>query len=570
VGGVGTSVQTDNGEAQRQDNFNYRFATSYITGTHALKMGFQGLRGTFNTRGNSPSDSVNLVFNGGVPISLTQFADPFKMNGRVQSQAIYLSDQWTLKRLTLTAGIRYDHFNVGTLPIEIPADRFIGARSYPARKDIPNYNDITPRVGAALDVFGNGRTAIRGSWGRYLVGLGGGALTNLAPSNGIVASTARPWTDANGNFVPDCQLTNFAANGECGPIATAGFGQPATTVQWDDKARQGWGVREFSYQWNVAVQHELLPGFGIQGGFYRTDFRNTQVVVNTALSASSFDTYCLPAPTDARLGEVSGQSVCGFFNGTFAAKPIVANNVWFRDSDTGIPGLTGRRKETYNGGDVALNWRFKGSGLLSGGLSVGKQVIDTCFANNYPQLTGTISAGGVTALGLRDKHYCTNAAQPLWNAIGSQVKLQVVYPLPGQFFLAATYKHLPGATLTGTVTYANNAIVPALGRNLQACAAATGACTQTVTQNIVRPGTLYDDRLNQVDLRGTRRFAVGRMRIQAVAELYNALNTRPAQSVTATWGVVPAPGVATPGSTYLRPSLLLGGRLFKFGAQVDF
>jgi hypothetical protein len=581
-GGVGASVQTDNGEAQRQDNFNYRLSASYITGTHAVRIGFQGLRGTFDTRGHAPAPGYVLGFTAGVPTSLTQYADPFKMDGRVKSQAVYASDQWTIDRLTVTMGVRYDHFNVGTLPVDIPAGRFIGARHYDATQNIPNYNDITPRVGAAYDVFGNGKTAIRASWGRYLVGQGGGALTNLAPSNAIVSSTSRPWNDSpgvatpgtgvlgNGNYVPDCDLTNLAANGECGAIVTAGFGQPTTTLTWDDKARQGWGVREFNYQWNVAAQQELRGGFALQAGFYHTAFHNTQVAVNTALTASSFDFYCVPAPTDSRLGSISGQQVCGNTNVNFASKAVVANTVWFRPEDVPIPGFSGERKEFYNGGDLGLNWRFKGSGLLSGGLSLGRQTVDVCFANQYPQITGTISAGGSTAVGLRDSKFCTNSAQSLWNGAGSQVKVQAAYPLPYDFMLAATYKHLPGAALTGTVTYADAAVAPILGRNLSACTAPTGACTQTASIGVIPPGTLFDDRLNQIDLRGTRRIKIGHSRIQGIVELYNVLNSRSAQSATATWGQVTAPGVATPGTTFLRPSLLLGGRLLKFGAQIDF
>ena len=400
--------------------------------------------------------------------------------------------------------------------------------------------------------------------------MGGQQLMSLAPSNSIISMTSRPWFDANQNYVPDCTLTNLGANGECGPIANPGFGVPFTAFQWDDAAREGWGKREYNNQWSISMQQELAAGFGLMGGFYHTSFHNAQIAVNTALGASAFNSYCVTAPTDPRLGPASGSQVCGNIDQTFAAKSVLPTTVWYRVEDAPIPGLSGARTEVYNGADFAMNWRFKGNGLLSGGLSLGKTVTDTCFANNFPQVTGTISAGGLTTLGLRDNKYCTNKAQPLWSAVGSQVKLQVVYPLPGQFFLAATYKHLPGAALTGTVTYANAAIAPILGRNLQACAAATGACTQTVSQNIVPPGTLYDDRLNQIDLRGTRRFTFGRVRIQGIAELYNILNSRPAQSVTATWGVVSAPGVATPGTTYLRPSLLLGGRLFKFGAQVDW
>ena len=204
------------------------------------------------------------------------------------------------------------------------------------------------------------------------------------------------------------------------------------------------------------------------------------------------------------------------------------------------------------------------------GLSLGKTVTDTCFANNFPQITGTIAAGSVAALPIRDAKYCTNKAQSLWNGIGSQVKFQVVYPLPYDFVIAATVKHLPGIPQGGTVTYTNAAVAASLGRNLVSCAAATGACSNTVNINVVQPGTLFDDRLNQVDFRGTRRFKVGGARLQGVVELYNALNMRVAQANTETWGAVTAPGVAVPGTTYLRPSLFLGGRLLKFGVQVDF
>lgn len=569
-GGLPANVRFDNGDPQRQNTLSYRFAASYVTGSHAVKVGMQGLRGMFNTRGNVPPSSVTLGFTAGVPTSLTQWAAPFKSDGRLRTEAIYGSDQWTINRLTVTLGVRYDHVKVDALPIDLPAGPFIGARHYDALEGIPDYHDISPRLGAAYDMFGNGKTAIRGSWGRYLLGLGAGPLVSLAPANSVIASTSRPWADANRNFIPDCDLTNFGTNGECGPIASAGFGSPVRAATWDEEARQGWGVREYTNQWSVSVQQEVRPGFGVQAGFYHTAFHNTQIAVNAALTASAFDAFCLPAPADPRLGAASGGQVCGNTNVNFASKAIPARTVWYRVEDAPIPGLSGGRQEAFNGGEISLNWRFRESGLISGGLALGRAVTDTCFANRFPQITGMMSGGTVTALGLRDDNYCTDDGQSLWNGAGSQVKLQVVYPLPYQFMLAATYKHLPGIPVGGFVTYTNAAVAPVLGRNLSACAAPTGACTQTATVNAVRPGTLYDQRLNQIDLRGTRRLNLGGARVQGIIELYNVLNSRAPQAITATWGVVAAPGVATPGATYLRPSQFLGGRLLKFGAQVDF
>ena len=78
------------------------------------------------------------------------------------------------------------------------------------RTDGTSYNDLTPRGGVAYDVFGNGKTALKVNVGKYLAAADGssitGSLTN--PLNRLTTSSgARTWTDANGNFAVDCDLT---------------------------------------------------------------------------------------------------------------------------------------------------------------------------------------------------------------------------------------------------------------------------------------------------------------------------------------------------------------------------
>ena len=70
---------------------------------------------------------------------------------------------------------------------------------------------------------------------------------------------------------------------------------------------------------------------------------------------------------------------------------------------------------------------------------------------------------------------------------------------------------------------------------------------------------LYDERVNEVDVRFSRIFRFGKLRVQGIAELYNVFNIRPAQGIVDTYG--PA---------WQLPFAILGGRLFKFGAEVDF
>ena len=154
-------------------------------------------------------------------------------------QSLYAQDQWTLKKLTINAGLRFDHFTGRTLAQDIPAGTFVPARHVDAISGIPNYKDLSPRIGAAYDVFGNGKTAIKASWGHYLYGQGGGTTRNVDPATSIVTSTSRTWFDANGDFVPQCTLTNPAANGECGAIANPSFGSASPRISYDKGASQG-------------------------------------------------------------------------------------------------------------------------------------------------------------------------------------------------------------------------------------------------------------------------------------------------------------------------------------------
>ncbi|MGE0392044.1 MAG: carboxypeptidase regulatory-like domain-containing protein [Vicinamibacterales bacterium] len=588
-GTFGGIVFNDNGERQRQDNVSYFSSASYITGSFDIEFGFDGQWGMFQQKGNPfPADGYDFTFTNGLPLQITQNAGPFRSDGRVKKLGLFSSIRYKLDRLTITGALRYDRHHSFALPVEIPAGPFIGARTYDGVDALPRYQDITPRVGAAYDLFGNGRTALRASWGRYLVGLGGGALSNLSPSNATVASASRLWFDNPANpliggtspftgvrgdadFVPDCDLTNFAANGECGPLNAGGFGVSRPAYTWDANAREGWGVREYSYQWSLAVQHELMPNFGVSAGYYHTEFRNQQIQVNTALTAADFNTYCVTAPTDTRIGGASGQEVCGLYNQTLASLTTAPQNVWYRIGDAPVPGLSGTPKEYFDGVELSMNYRYGKGALLSGGLSLGRTRTDTCFANAFPQITaiGQQGAAGQTTLNLntaRSADYCTNAAQKLWDSIGSQVKLQAVYPLPGNFIVSGTFKHLPGVSRTANVQYGNALIAPSLGRNLSACGNVTGACGVTQTVNIDLPGQLRDDRLTQVDLRFQRRFQIGKARFAPVFEIYNVTNTRAPQGSFATWGIAPS----NQNPSFYRPTVLLGGRLFKFGTQIDF
>ena len=77
-----------------------------------------------------------------------------------------------------------------------------------------------------MDVFGNGRTAIKASIGRFNQLTRSDLTRRFHPFSSSINSANRTWNDftypagdpRNGNYIPDCELANFSTNGECGPI----------------------------------------------------------------------------------------------------------------------------------------------------------------------------------------------------------------------------------------------------------------------------------------------------------------------------------------------------------------
>ncbi len=130
---------------------------------------------------------------------------------------------------------------------------------FPYTAGVNAYNDLTPRVGAAYDLFGNGKTAIKFNLGHYLAPATNDSrytLNNPAATAKIVTSVARTWADDNGNFAVDCDILNPAAQSgagrdNCGSITgnSLNFGKTGNNVaQVNEAMLHGWGVRPNDWQ----------------------------------------------------------------------------------------------------------------------------------------------------------------------------------------------------------------------------------------------------------------------------------------------------------------------------------
>ena len=548
------------------DRLAQRYSVSYVTGSHAFRGGVQ-LEMGFNTFDREVHGDVNYIFNKRVPNTITQFATPYLQENRFRELGLFVQDQWTVKRLTLNYGLRFDALN-GHIPAQhVPAGRFIPfARDFAPVDDTPALTDLNPRLGASYDLFGTGRTALKVSLGRYVETNG---LTLVSANNPITLSLTqvnRSWNDANLNYVPDCDLTNFAANGECAQIADSNFGKnnPKAT-RYADQVLRGFGNRNFSWDFGTEVQHQLRPGLSVTGGYYRNWSGNFRVTDNLAVAPADHDPYCITAPVDARLPGGGGYPVCGLYDVAPAKFGKVDNLVRqasnYYGKEDGVTcanaGTVASDTASRSGGSacgisdffgVSFNTRF-GSGIqLSGGVDTGRTIVDNCFVVDSPQ-----------------QRLNCRTVKPFKSQ--TQIKAFGSYPLPGDIIVSGTFQNNSGRPFEADYPAPNATIAPSLGRNLAACGTAA-VCTQTATVPLVAPYTLFMDRRVQLDLRLSKVLKLGpKARLRANLDLYNALNSNTVLAVNSRYG----PTWQQPAATLnVEVDSILPGRLLHVGGQLSF
>ena len=508
------------------------FTMSYVTGSHAVKTGVLWLHG-FGYNDTHVNGNMTYAFLNGEPRTVTLRATPTHTDQNLAADlGLYLQDQWTIKRLTLNLGLRHTYFNSYLPPQYVKAGTFVPERSYPGVDDVVIWNDLLPRLGAAYDLFGDGRTAVKVSLGKYLQSEATASANAKNPVSRVVSTANRAWTDFNGNKVPDCELLNPVANAECtGPISDRLFGQTAiVSTTTDDDYLHGYGKRINNWEGSAGVQHQLRPGMAVNATYFRRWYGNLLVTHNRAVAASDYDPYCITVPVNSQLPDGGGNQLCGFYDLSLSRVGFVDNFVTFAKK-------FGKQTDVYDGVDLTMNARLPRGASVQGGVNIGREATDNC------EVVGKVGAGSPST------NFC-RVTPPFQ----TDLKLSGSYPLPwGGVLVSATVQSSPGAQITASYVATNAQILPTLGRNLSAGA------TSNATVELVAPGTLYDDRLNQVDLRVTKTVRVNRLRIRAAADVYNLFNGLTVLTLNTRYG-----------TAWQDPFITLPGRFAKFGLTLDF
>jgi hypothetical protein len=554
-----------------------RASASYIPGSHSLKIGYQGnvshpSQGYFNT-----TPFIQFRVNNGVPNQLTQsavFPGTILLQRNILMSSFYAQDTYTRAKLTLQGGVRYDSIGTGY------PDTGAGGPDYqlmPTRLFWPagttdeiHWKDITPRVAAAYDLFGNGKTAIKVNVGKYLTALtASNSDLDLNPLIRTSLQANRSWNDRttfpagdprNGNYVPDCDLISPVANGECGALDNQNFGKEIFTKTFDPELIHGWGKRTYNWEMGVSVQQELIPRVGLTVGYFRRSFGNFYTANNRNTVTGDYTPFSVPIPQDARLPGGGGGSLGGLYNVTFEKAPQ-------EDLNSQLSSNFGDMSETWHGIDVSVNARLRNGVNIQGGTSSGARSQDNCDVRTA--LPETYSWASTQAVQTTRVTSSTGALTNPWCKVEEPFFTQTsfrglaTYVVPKiDLQVSGTWRSDPGPDLAANYVVSNAIASQSLGRNLSACPAPTGACNANVTVNLIQPGTVYGDRISNIDMRFAKIFRLYGTRAQFGVDIYNVLNT----DVATAYNQAFSPTT----TTWLTPTAILPARYARFNMQLDF
>ncbi|HUK34811.1 MAG TPA: hypothetical protein VLV86_12900, partial [Vicinamibacterales bacterium] len=533
-------------------------AMNYVTGTHNVKIGMdlqRGHRGRIN-----PNFSDDLAYRT-TDYALNQVT-VFAPAGAYQSNldynvGLYGQDKWTMRRVTLSGALRLDlqseSYNAYTTPGPSPYLPNRVPQSFPGAQ-VAVWQDLEPRFGFAYDLFGNGKTAIKASAARSIIQEGLNTAELLNPAVAISTSVARTVTDRNGNHVPDCDLTNPLANGECGPWLTTGFGSQLPSTTQDPATLRGWDVRPWNWEFTTSIQHELKPRVSVGLTYFRRINGGFLTQINTADTAADFTALPVVVPTDARV-PASGQTLT-----VYDINPVLHSGLPFNTTSNRITFASsyGTMYQHWNGFDLTTQARLKGGTTTQGGVTFGKTMNDDCsMIAAQPQLVASTLVGSTLTA---SSSAASTPVQDCHNESGwqPQYKFLASHELPWYGLrVSGNFQSLPGPAVQAGVIYTGAQLAPALGRTFSA-----GAAGQK-TVNVFVPNTVFGDRLNQLDIRFAKIFKIGGGTLDADFDLYNAFNSDASLALTSAYS-------GTNGGAWLKPTAIIQGRIFKAGVRWDF
>ena len=445
---------------------------------------------------------------------------------------LYAQDAWTLKRLTLNYGIRWEHINSQVSAATSPAGRFIGARSFDAVKNIPDWSDWAPRFAAVYDVFGDARTAIKYSLNRYNASATTGVTDDYTPL--AVTSRTLSWTDINGDDI---------AQGELGcTYLTAGCEINFATLPSNFGTRSLNEYGNFPRTWNLEsgleIQHEITPQLSATVSWFHGNFHNLTATINRTLQYNGANPADNPNYTPFTVyNPLTGEAITAYgLNADKRSAPVDNLNTFDPN-----------REQIYNSYNFEFRLRPGRGAQIFGGLAVERQLDVNCTAPDNPN----------------SLRFCDDTANDI--PYHKNFKVSGSYPLPGGVTVSAAFQsnESPNSSrsmtfVRGSTKYPSTCPAPCPAGSVIGPTSVMGQSSLTIA--LQPSGQTRVERITQLDLKLAKTFRVQRFSFAPTLEIFNVGNADTIVSYVSTNSLS--------SSGFLKPNSILQGRLIGVGAQV--
>ncbi len=487
-----------------------------LGGSHNFKFGAE-FGDSYNPYVYQINQGINAQYANGQALDVIAYDTPFTEKTYFRDSSAYVQDAWTIrKRLTLNLGVRYDRFT-SYYPKQAPSpnltfpDLFPAppGGAFPASGNLVDWNNISPRVGLALDVTGKGTSVVRFSYGRFYKMEGTGLVEQVNPVG--FAGQIYKWTDTNGDGIPQQSEWKNPAN------LLGSFGGTSTHIDPHMS-------RPYSDEISVSYEKAMWRDLRVSASYYYRTKKNLVGLKNLAALPSDYSpiTTLNGSPI---LNPVTGQPLT-----LYNLNPALVgqSNVLL----TNLPQLD---DNAYHGVEIDAVKRMSNHWQLLTGFTIQRQKgVYCCNGSSDDALTGTDNVNDPNLNINRSNNYLNNDATYVF-------KVDSTYELPWKLSSSVNFQHYTG------FPFQPQGVFTGLNQN-----------SETV---ILQPAGIQRlPSVNLLNVRLSRKFVLNeRWHVEPLVDLFNVTN---AQTVVSE--------VQTFGPNYRFPTNTINPFLARFGLRFDF
>ena len=483
-----------------------------LAGTHNFKFGFEA-GDNYNPYVYNINEGINALYQNGKPFEVIAYDTPFTEKTYFRDTSAYVQDAWTIRRrLTLNLGLRYDRFT-SYYPAQSSSPNLTFPNLFPpqhfaASGNLVDWNNVSPRVGLALDPTGKGTSVLRFSYGLFYKMEGTGIVETVNPVG--FAGKTFVWNDTNGDGIPQPSEWDNPAN------FVSGFGGTSTHI--DPHL-----TRPYSHEINFTYEHQLWRDLRVSAAYYYRTKKNLIGLKNLAQPTSDYN------PINTLNGQpiingVTNQPMTLFTLNTAPPAPNILL--------TNIPELD---DNSYHGVEFDAVKRMSNHWQLLAGFTIQRQKGVFCCAGNSDDALND---------DFNDPNRDINRRNNFLNNDSTYVfKVDSTYQFPGKIATSVNFQHYTGYPLQPQEVFSG----PELNQ-----------FSETV---ILQPaGVQRLPSINLLNLRLSREFVFhDRWHLEPLVDLFNLTN---AQTVISE--------VQTVGPVYKYPTNTVGPFLARFGLRFNF